>query len=97
MAKKALIGIVKIHAQIKFTVTPQRTAETRLVAPTPMIETVMVCVVDTGIFRCSVKNKVMALAVSAAIPSKGVILVILLPIVLIIFHPPLSVPSEIAV
>lgn len=97
MAKKALIGIVKIHAQIKFTVTPQRTAETRLVAPTPMIEPVMVCVVDTGIFRCSVKNKVMALAVSAAIPSKGVILVILLPIVLIIFHPPLSVPSEIAV
>ena len=29
--------------------TPQRTAEARRAAPTPMIEPVIVCVVDTGI------------------------------------------------
>ena len=28
--------------------TPQRTAETRRAAPTPMIAPVMVCVVETG-------------------------------------------------
>ena len=46
--------------------TPQRTADRRLVAPTPMMEPVMVCVVLTGIFRDSVTKSVMAPAVSAA-------------------------------
>ena len=44
----ALTGMVNIHAQSKFMVTPHRTAESRLVAPTPMIEPVMVWVVETG-------------------------------------------------
>lgn len=47
-AISALIGIVKIHAHKRLIVTPQRTADKRLVAPTPIMEPVMVCVVLTG-------------------------------------------------
>ena len=53
-AKSPLTGIVRIQAIIRLLVTPQRTAERRLVAPTPMIAPVMVCVVLTGIFSISV-------------------------------------------
>ena len=42
MANIADTGIVSIHAHKRFTVTPQRTADTRLVTPTPMIEPVIV-------------------------------------------------------
>lgn len=93
----ALTGIVNIHAQSRFTVTPHLTAEILRVAPTPMIEPVMVWVVLTGILNDSVRNKVIAPAVSAATPSKGVTLVILVPIVFTIFQPPLMVPSPMAV
>src|SRR5215217_9019354 len=96
-ANAPLTGIVKIQAQSRFTVTPHLTADNRLVAPTPIIEPVMVWVVLTGIFSASVTNKVIAPAVSAATPSKGVTLVIRVPMVLIIFHPPLIVPKPIAV
>ena len=41
-------------------------------------------------------NKVTAPAVSAATPSSGVTLVILLPIVFTIFHPPIIVPKPMA-
>lgn len=92
-----LTGMVSIHAHSRFMVTPQRTAESLLVAPTPMMEPVMVCVVLTGIFKFSVRNRVMAPAVSAATPSKGVTFVIRVPIVFIIFQPPLIVPAAIAV
>jgi hypothetical protein len=78
-AKDAEIGMVIIQAHKRFTVTPHLTALNRLVAPTPIIDPVMVCVVDTGILKCSVRNKVMAPAVSAATPSKGVTLVIFSP------------------
>ena len=88
--------MVSTQAHIKLTVTPQRTAETLLVNPTPMIEPVIVCVVLTGILRCSVKYKVNAPAVSAATPSKDDTLVILEPIVFTIFQPPLNVPAAIA-
>ena len=54
-ATNAEIGIVSIQAQSSLMVTPQRTADTRLVAPTPMILPVMVCVVDTGIPKNSDK------------------------------------------
>ena len=93
-ASNPLTGIVKIHAQKRFTVTPQRTAEKRFVAPTPIMEPVIVCVVLTGIFNVSVTNKVIAPAVSAATPSKGVTFVILVPIVFTIFQPPLIVPMQ---
>ena len=42
------MGIVKIHAQMMFPATPQRTADRRLVAPTPIMAPVIVCVVLTG-------------------------------------------------
>ena len=95
-ANNAEIGIVIIQAHNRLMVTPHLTALNLLVAPTPIIEPVMVCVVDTGILKCSVMNRVMAPAVSAATPSKGVTLVILVPIVLTIFQPPLKVPAAIA-
>jgi len=75
-ASNALTGMVNIHAHNKLTVTPHLTALKRLVAPTPIIEPVIVCVVETGIPICSVKNKVVAPAVSAHTPSSGVTLVI---------------------
>lgn len=90
-------GIVNIHAHNSFTVTPHRTAEILFVTPTPMIDPVMVCVVETGILKCSVINKVNAPADSATTPSKAVTFVILEPIVFTIFHPPLNVPAAIAV
>ena len=89
--------MVSIHAHNNFTVTPQRTAETRLVTPTPIIEPVMVCVVDTGILKCSVENKVKAPADSATTPSKAFTLVIFDPMVFTIFQPPLKVPKPITV
>lgn len=89
-------GMVMIHAQIMLMVNPQRTAERRFVNPTPMIEPVVVCVVETGIPNFCVKNNVNAAAVSALTPSSGVILVILEPIVLTIRQPPDIVPSAIA-
>ena len=92
----ALMGIVMIHAHKRFTVTPQRTAESRFVAPTPIMDPAIVCVVLTGILRCSVMNNVIAPAVSAATPSKGVTFVMRLPIVFTIFQPPLNVPNAIA-
>ena len=96
-ASRPLTGMVRIHAQSRLKVTPHRTADKRFVAPTPMIEPVMVWVVLTGIFRFSVRNKVIAPAVSAATPSKGVTLVIRVPMVLMIFQPPLIVPTDMAV
>ena len=95
-ARAAETGIVKTQAQIKLTVIPQRTAETRFVKPVPIIDPVIVCVVLTGTFKCSVKYNVSAPAVSAATPSNEVTFVIFEPIVFTIFHPPLSVPIAIA-
>ena len=91
-----LIGIVSIHAHNRLTVTPHLTADNLFVAPTPIIDPVMVCVVLTGTLKCSVINNVIAPAVSAATPSSGVTFVIRVPIVFTIFQPPLKVPSAIA-
>ena len=88
--------MVRIHATINEEVTPHLTALKRFVAPTPMMEPVMVWVVDTGMPICPVKNKVNAPAVSAATPSNGVTFVILVPIVFTIFQPPLIVPNPMA-
>lgn len=93
----ALTGIVNIHAQKIFLVTPHLTAEMPFLAPTPMIAPVIVCVVLTGIPKCVEMNKVDAPDNSAQKPSTGPILVILCPIVFTILHPPKSVPSAIAV
>ena len=88
-------GIVRTQAHNKLMVTPQRTALNRFVAPTPMIEPVMVCVVETGIPIFETVNKVNAPAVSAQTPSSGVTFVILVPIVFTIFQPPINVPKPI--
>ena len=95
-ASKPLTGMVSIQAQIRLMVTPQRTALNLLVAPTPMIDPVIVCVVLTGAPRFAAVNKVMAPAVSAQTPSNGVTLVIFVPIVFTIFQPPLMVPNAMA-
>ena len=42
------MGMVSTHAMPMFLATPQRTADSRLVAPTPMIAEVIVCVVEMG-------------------------------------------------
>ena len=54
-ANAALTGMVSTQAVIRLRVTPQRTADRRRVAPTPMMAPDMVWVVLTGIFRYSVK------------------------------------------
>ena len=48
-ATSADAGIVSTHAITMFPATPQRTAESRSLAPTPMIALEITCVVDTGI------------------------------------------------
>lgn len=48
-ASTALTGIVNIQAHSKLVVTPHLTALNLLVAPTPIMDPVMVCVVETGI------------------------------------------------
>ena len=87
--------MVRIQAQSRLIVTPHLTALKRFVAPTPIIEPVIVCVVDTGIPKLLTVNKVNAPAVSAHTPSSGVTLVIFVPIVLTIFQPPINVPNPI--
>ena len=93
----AEIGMVKIHAQIIFPATPQRTAESLLVAPTPTIAPVMVWVVLTGIPATVAPMIEQAAAASALKPPIGRSLVILVPMVLTIRQPPNMVPREIIV
>src|SRR6266446_6985297 len=72
--------------------TPQRTAESFCTEPTPMIEPVMVCVVDTGIPRPVARNSVIAPLAEAQKPPTGFNLVIRMPMVLTIRQPPKRVP-----
>src|SRR6185295_14136824 len=76
--------------------TPQRTADTFFAAPTPMIEPVIVWVVETGIPSSVAANSMIEPPVSAQQPCTGVSLVILLPIVWTMRQPPASVPIAIA-
>ena len=46
--EKKAAGIVKTHAQTIWPATPQRTADSRRVAPTPTMAPVIACVVLTG-------------------------------------------------
>ena len=65
------IGIVKIQAQIMFPATPQRTADSLLVDPTPIIAPVIVCVVLTGMPATDAPMMDRAAAVSAQKPPMG--------------------------
>ena len=91
------MGIVKTHAHKIFVVTPQRTADTRCDAPTPMMADEMTCVVDNGAPNVAATMMVVAAESSAAKPWMGFKSMILLPMVLMILTPPAAVPSAIAV
>ena len=64
-------GIVSTQAQTTRLATSQRTADSRRDVPTPTIEPVIVCVVDTGIPAADVANSVSAPALSAQTPPTG--------------------------
>jgi hypothetical protein len=64
-------GMVRIQAQTIRPATPHRTAESRFVEPTPMIDPVMVCVVLTGTPSSVALKIAMAPPVSAANPPTG--------------------------
>ena len=61
-------GMVMTHAQTMRPANPQRTADKRLVAPTPTMAPVMVCVVLTGIPANAVPINIAAPALSAQNP-----------------------------
>src|SRR5947208_6866510 len=89
--------MVNTQATSMFWATPQRTADTRFDAPTPMMLDEMTCVVLTGAFSHVAVRITIAAAVSAANPLIGRSLMIRCPIVFMIRHPPDAVPSAIAV
>src|SRR5512141_49980 len=95
-ATAAEAGMVSTQAQMMRVATPQRTADKRLVAPTPTIAPVMVWVVLTGIPANAVPNRVTAPAASAQKPPTGFSLVIFEPMVRTIRQPPRYVPSAMA-
>ena len=75
----AVAGRVMIQAMTMLRATVQRTADTRLAAPTPMMAPVMVWVVDTGTPKYVAMNHVIAPPVSAQKPCCGVRRVIFEP------------------
>src|SRR3954464_10887779 len=95
-AMKAEHGMVSTHAQTMFPPSPQRTAETDCVEPTPTIDPVMVCVVDTGMPRAVARNSVIDPESSAQKPPTGRIFVMRCPIVLTMRQPPNMVPRPMA-
>src|SRR5438874_2250858 len=95
-AVTAEAGMVRIHAQTIRPATPQRTAEKRWIAPTPMIAPLIVCVVLTGMPPIAVPRSVIAPAASAQNPPTGRSLVMRIPIVFTMRQPPAIVPRPIA-
>src|SRR5574341_258311 len=81
-AMKPESGIVRIQAHTIRPATPQRTADSRCVAPTPMIEPVIVWVVLTGMPPIAVPSSITAPAGSAQKPPTGRSLVSRIPMVL---------------
>src|SRR5690606_3713812 len=64
-------GMVKIQAQMIRLARPHLMPRIRVVEPTPMMDPVMVWVVDTGMCSMVAPNSVMAPAVSAQKPPTG--------------------------
>ena len=87
---------MKIHALTMRPATPHRTAEKREIAPTPMIEPLIVWVVLTGMPPMAVPMSVTAPAVSAEKPPTGRSLVIRMPMVFTMRQPPARVPRPMA-
>src|SRR4051812_36189339 len=96
-ATAAETGRVSTQAIIMLRATPQRTADTRFDAPTPMMLDEMTCVVLTGAFSHVASRITIAAALSAANPLIGRNLMIRWPIVFMMRHPPDAVPRAIAV
>src|SRR5579884_2026329 len=90
-------GIVTTHATTIRPAIPQRTADNRLVAPTPRIAEEMTWVVETGIPRRLATSINAAAAVSAAKPLIGRRSTTFSPTVRTIRQPPIAVPSPIEV
>src|SRR5262245_53269799 len=95
-AISAAAGMVRIQAQTMRPAIPQRTADSRVVAPTPTMAPVMVWVVLTGMPATAVPISMIEPAVSAQKPPTGFSLVMPIPIILTIRQPPARVPSPIA-
>src|SRR5215216_2010472 len=95
-ATKAAAGMVRIQAQTMRPATPHFTADSLRVAPTPTIEPVIVCVVETGVPVSVTYASVSAAALSAQKPPTGFSLVIFVPIVCTMRQPPDSVPNAMA-
>src|ERR1051326_774329 len=76
--------------------TPHFTADNLRVAPTPTIEPVIVCVVETGVPVSVTYASVSAAALSAQNPPTGFSFVIRVPIVRTMRQPPESVPNAVA-
>src|ERR1051326_8159689 len=88
-------GIVSTHAHTIRAATPQRTADSRRVAPTPLMAPVITWVGLTEIPIALDAKSVIAPAVSAAKPPTGCSFVIFDPIVCTMRQPPVSVPRPI--
>ena len=73
--------MVRIHAQTMLVATPQRTALTRWMVPTPVMAPVITCVVDTPTPMKVASRIEVAAAVSAQKPPLGFSFVILDPMV----------------
>ena len=93
----ALKGMVTNHANTMERATPQLTAFIRFAEPTPIIDPLTTCVVDTGKCKKVAVKIVIAEFKSAAKPFMVSNLKILVPIVEIIRQPPAAVPNAIAV
>src|SRR2546427_9564683 len=96
-APPAAAGMVSPPPQTIRPATPQRTADSLVVAPTPTIAPVITCVVEAGMPATALMARGVAPAVSAAKPPTGLSLVIFMPIVLTIRQPPQAVPSPMAI
>ena len=92
---KAEQGMVRSQAHSRSPATPQRTADTDCAVPTPTIEPVMVCVVETGMPSAVARNRAIDPEISAQNPPTGRILVMRWPMVLTMRQPPNSVPRPI--
>src|SRR6185369_10770355 len=88
--------MVNIHAHTMDPATPQRTAENFCADPTPTMAPVMVCVVETGTPRLVARKRVAAPLAEAQKPPTGRSLVMRMPMVRTMRHPPSKVPSAMA-
>src|SRR5271157_1454348 len=90
-------GMVRIHAHTILRAVIHLTLAACSTAPTPIIEPAITWVVLTGIPKCDVPMSTSADAELEQNPSISRILVMLVPMVLTMRHPPNTVPREIAV